>query len=354
LLLAARAARQAGLFEEAENYRQACANYPGDVSAESIALEKVLLRAQRGETEPVLDYCYRLVDSRHPDAPLVLEALVQGYLKTFRLRRAGFCLKIWLDRQPDNLRAMFLRGVIREYHDNYQQAADDFRRVLKGDPDNDEVHFRLSNCLLEMSRARQAVRHLEYLHERDSKNLTVLVMLARCRYALGSAKEAARLLDQVLASAPRLPTALIARGQIALQSGQPAQAEKLFKQCVAVDPSEYQGHFLLQQALYQLGKKAEADEEKKRAQALQAEISRVRNIVTKELEDKPDDPELHYQIGMTMLRAGNLAEGLEWLHRALQKDPRHRPSHAALADYYLRIGNVSQSLQHQEMAGKRS
>jgi Tfp pilus assembly protein PilF len=141
---------------------------------------------------------------------------------------------------------------------------------------------------------------------------------------------------------------------VALETGQPALAEKLFKQCVAVEPSEYQPHFLLQQALYQLGKKAEAAEEKKRAQALQAEIHRVRDIVSKQLEAKPHDPDLHYQIGMTMLRAGNIGEGMRWLHSALQEDPMHRPSHAALADYYLRIGNVSLSLKHRGMAGKHS
>jgi tetratricopeptide (TPR) repeat protein len=350
LWLAARAARQADRFEEAEQYLDTCMTYQGDVTVEAITLERALLRAQRGDIEPVLGYCQQQINDHHPDSSLIQEALAQGFIRTFQYRHAGFCLKVWLDREPKNPRALFLRGQVREQNNNYAEASEDFRQVLKIDPENDETRKHLASCLLELKNARSAAWHLERLHRRHKGDLWILVNLARCRHLQGSPQQAEQLLDQVLARAPRLFTALLFRGQVALQIGKTDVAEQCARQAIAVSPFEYEPHFLLYRALNRQGKTSEAEQESVRMKALQADLDRARDIVTKELEQKPNDPDLHYQIGLTMLRIGNPADALRWFHRALKIDPQHRPTHALLAEYYLRIGNVTRSVHHRELA----
>src|SRR5262249_44420207 len=99
-----------------------------------------------------------------------------------------------------------------------------------------------------------------------------------------------------------------------------------------------------------VGKKAEADQESRRMRVLRAEMDRIRKIITREMDERPHDPDLHFQVGMTMLRVGAVQDAMRWFQSALRENPRHRPTHAVLADYYLRTGNGSRSVRHREMA----
>src|SRR5262249_42322286 len=115
LLLAARAARRARSYGEAERllgvYQQAR-------GLDAAAFDQLLLSAER-RIHQVADACWRQVDQGHPDAPLILEALTRGYLRHYRLAEARVCLDRWLQMQPDNAQALFLDGF---FHMDYAHA----------------------------------------------------------------------------------------------------------------------------------------------------------------------------------------------------------------------------------------
>jgi Tfp pilus assembly protein PilF len=52
------------------------------------------------------------------------------------------------------------------------------------------------------------------------------------------------------------------------------------------------------------------------------------------------------------LRNGLESEGLRWLESALVEDPRHGPTHLALADFYARAGDKVKAEQHRKMMNK--
>ncbi len=85
LLLAARVARRVGSFELAGQCLDRCQDV-GD--AEALVLERVLLRAARGEVDEVSAYCRARVETDHPAAPLVREALAAGLTRAYRLQEA--------------------------------------------------------------------------------------------------------------------------------------------------------------------------------------------------------------------------------------------------------------------------
>src|SRR5204863_9144545 len=97
LLLAARAARRARSYDEAdrclEKYQQARGlDEPG-------SFERLLLSAERNLEHHVVARCHHLVQEDHPDTPLILEALARGYLRQYRLNEDRLCLEAWVKRR---------------------------------------------------------------------------------------------------------------------------------------------------------------------------------------------------------------------------------------------------------------
>jgi len=66
------------------------------------------------------------------------------------------------------------------------------------------------------------------------------------------------------------------------------------------------------------------------------------------IQETPHDAALRYEIGMIFMRRGQTQEALRWLSGALQEDPRHRPTHAALADYFQRTGQPGPAARHRK------
>src|SRR5262249_42718970 len=159
-------ARQAGDVEGAARHLEAYLSAGGGPSDEDFLLERMLLRAQQGEVDPILKSCQSLVEQDHPATARILDALVQGYLRRLRLGDADVTVNIWLDRLPDHPQALHMRGWVREHRGVPERAAEDYERVLQLDPGRDDVRFRLASSLLDASRPAEALTHLEDLCRR--------------------------------------------------------------------------------------------------------------------------------------------------------------------------------------------
>ena len=89
-----------------------------------------------------------------------------------------------------------------------------------------------------------------------------------------------------------------------------------------------------------------------RIQQIEDDLKRIHELATVQLERWPHDPDLMYEFGVILLRAGAEEQGLAWLDRALlESNDRHAPTHKALADYYKKKGNSRLAAQHREKAG---
>jgi predicted Zn-dependent protease len=379
-LLAARTARRAGDSAEAQKQLAECRRLKGP--PEAVRLEEALLRAQRGELAGVEKGLLADVKKGHPDGVLILEALARGYMEAYRLREALLALDEWTKRRPDDAQALFLRAQVRERGGDGQawgnavpnlrsyayapglmkdapgegpggaapaQALEDYRRVLALDPENDAARLRLAQGLLDSQQAQEALPHLERLHKRHPKNAAVRLGLARCQLLLGKEDEAGKILDGLLAEQPRSAAALAERGRLLLQQGKAAEAEKSLRRAVELAPSDTQALYQLSVCLNRAGKRVEGQKTIARLKALQDNLSRVGDLL-KKMDESPQDPAPRCQAGLLLLGSGFEAEGVRWLHRALLLDPRHRPAHQALADYYQRTGNRELADRHRKLA----
>jgi tetratricopeptide (TPR) repeat protein len=344
LLLAARTAWRSQVFDRAAYYLDNYFKVRGE--DEALTLERVLVRAAQGDMDRVAPFCQTLVEQGHPATPLLLEALVQGYLRHFRLREAAFCLEKWLERQPDSPLALYYRGVLEEMELKRQEAVADYRHALEQDSQLDQARERLGGCLVDLTQAQEALPHLEYLARQDPDNLQVLTDLARCYDLLGRSTAAAQLLDDLLSRHPDYAPALAERGKLALRAGQLAEAESWLRRAAVRNLGDYQIHQHLALCLRQQGKEEEARRVQERLKQIEEDSKRLQEIMLHDMSLRPHDPALHYELAMLYFHGGQVAEAKRWLDSALRLDPDYAPAHQALAMYYERMGQPGRAQQH--------
>jgi tetratricopeptide (TPR) repeat protein len=348
LLLVARASRRVGAFDVAE---EALTRYEDKHGVDDgLTLERMLLRAERGEIE-LVERCFRArVEAGHPDAPLILEALVRSFIRNYRLKEAEECLDRWFELEPDNTQALLDRGIISEIRQIRSEAADYYRRVVELDPQHDDARMRLARILVELGQASAALPHLNYLQPRFPDDPLVAVQQARCLELLGQQSQAIEVLDQALERFPQSAEARVLRGKLAMQDGQLEQAEEMLRRAVALDPGTYTTRYQLYTCLSQRGKLDEAKEESNRLKLMEEDMRLLEELAGGKMQKTPHDPALHYQVAQIALRSGQVEEAVRWLHNALREDPHYGPAHQTLAMYYKRIGKPMLAAQHREQA----
>jgi Flp pilus assembly protein TadD len=331
LLLAARAARRAGVYGDSERLLSIYLQDQG--RDDDFVFEQLLLDAECNQDQ-VVDQCWQYVEEGRYDVPLLLEALTRGYLRRYRLGLARRCLDRWQQLQPDNPQMFYLEGLFHlDYVHALSAAADSYRRAVELDADHEEARLGLAVALLTSRDFANAAEHFERLRQSQPDNARVQVGLAECRDGLGETAEAMQLVDDVLARHPGLAAALSLRGQLAFKSGQLTEAETWLRQAIRRNPMDHRACYSLVLCLDQTGQEEEAREMRRQLKQMEQDAERFNEIVTKEIAQRPTDPALHCAMGQLLLRAGQREEGVRWLQSALQLDSSYAPARQALADH---------------------
>ena len=98
------------------------------------------------------------------------------------------------------------------------------------------------------------------------------------------------------------------------------------------------------------GRREEADAAQARYRETQGLLKRVNVLLRDEVERRPSDPGPPSEAGRGLLRIGQDRLGLHWLHEALRRDPRHRPTHEALAEYYQKKDPTKAAFHRRQLA----
>jgi tetratricopeptide (TPR) repeat protein len=332
------AAGSSGSAESADQFRHhlaECRRQGGALKV--VRFEEVLFQAQNGRLAAVEDDLQRRVAQDDPDALAILEALIKGYLLTYRLPDAEACLNLWLERKPE-AQAHVWRGWVRERLADTGQAIADYRKAVELDPDNLRARLWLAEALTAAAQPREAAAQYEILLERHPENVAVAVGLARCCRDLDDMAKARLLLDDCLAANPDHVPALLERGKLALLSADsPSRAVAWLRRAADRAPHNYQVLFSLAQALQRAGQTEEARSCRERSQKIAADLQRL-NELTHEIGADPKAVDLRFEAGSILLRNGYERDGLRWLDSVLQQDPGHALTHQALAAYYKNKG----------------
>lgn len=347
-LLLARASRQTGDFQAA-NEQLFLARRDSEQSSEEMAFEWALLQAASGNTREVDDYLQRQVEREPSRAPLVWEALAEGYIRLYRVLDAVAALDFWLDREPENVRALELRGLAFQNGRQSRKAADDYRKVLNAQPGRDEIRRNLVLCLLDTGGYEEALRNLELLLSASPEDSDLLVRAARCQALIGQPASARQILQEVLRRNPDHALALRTMGQLEMGANQPALAETWLARALPLLPDDYQAHWLFLRSLQQQGKNEQARAFLSVAEKVKDRAERLGELTSRKLSEQPLDPALHHEMGVLLLQGGNQTAGETWLLSAINLDPQYAPAHRALAEHYARKGDRNREAEHRRL-----
>jgi tetratricopeptide (TPR) repeat protein len=316
-----------------------------------LELERVLLRATRGEIDSVGVFCQRLIEQQHPDELLIREAIVKGCINLYRPVDALAQIAQWQRKYPRHPQAIFLHGLIDYVGSNLQVPAAKFREVLEIDPQRSDARSLLAELLLDLGQPQEALPHLEMLTREKPADLARKARLGVCLDMMGRQDEAKELLDAVLKQQPTHPIALLERGKLALREADLDTAESFLQNACAHAPGDYAAHYQLLQCLRRKGKVAEVQAVQKKMGQIQEDSARIREITGKAMAAAPDNPALHAELGEIFLRSGATKEGVRWLQSALRLSPAFAPAHRALAEHYQGAGQLSRAADHRQKSG---
>jgi tetratricopeptide (TPR) repeat protein len=296
------------------------------------------------------------IDQNVPGAPVAREALIFGLMQSFRFDDASAMIDLWLEKEPDQPIALFLRGKRQEQDDRLSDALQSFRRVLAIDPEFDEARLRMTRTLLQLSQGSEAVEHLRFLRRRYPENPEILAQLGQALDLQGSAEEARDVLDECLRRAPDHPSALTERGRIARRDGDAEKAETLLQRAVQFDPGNLTARYQYYLHLNAIGRSEDAFKQQAAIDQLRADERAIDDLIRRQSADSRN-PSVQYEIAMIAGRAGRPVEALRWLQKALRADPDYLPAHRALAGLYQESGNPVLANHHRAIAkqlGNRS
>jgi tetratricopeptide (TPR) repeat protein len=354
-LLAARAARLTGNFDEADAYLKRCIKLERGAT-EAIQLEYLLMRAQTGEEEEVTPALTNLVDNKHRETCCILETLAGAYMRHLRYGPAYTYLTRWIKEAPQSAKPYHWRGWVLERLNNSVEAMKDYDKALELDPDLVSVRLRVAEMLLENKKPLEALPHLERLRKQAPDRPDVLARLGQCRYLEGKLKEARRLLEAAVQKLPNDPSLLLHLAK--LEQGErpprPAEAEKWLKRALKVDPADTEAQYMLVSSLRAQGREKEARAALKLWQKHKTTLERANKLLKEEARHPNRDPGPPSEIGILLLDIGQERQGLYWLDQALARDPGHRPTRQALADYFEKKGDREKAALHRRWLAKQN
>lgn len=346
-LLAARAERRLEHLGEAKKHLDTCERLQG-AETQPVKVERALLRIHQGDLASVEDFLRGRLQQDDPASEEILDILAAALEINYRDAEAQRCLDELLRRRPDHFDALVRRGRTAKSMGWHEDAVKYYEKALAVRPDVDSVRLATAEIQVALGRFPQAREHFERLRERQPSNPSVLFGLARCEAGTGGHEKALNLFNQLLASNPNDWMVLTERGWLAVQLERPKDGEADLRRADALAPPDVPPTKLVN-CLRVLGKNDEAAKFQEKVDRIQADRKRAAELGDQIREKSPDDPELRYELGRVLLRLGRLRDAVHWFNTALAKDPGHRKTHEALAEFYQSVQAFDQAEQHRRI-----
>jgi tetratricopeptide (TPR) repeat protein len=327
---------------ESFEHLRTCRRLEGET--EEYQLEMLMAQAQAGQGEFVYDKLWIYVARDRPEAPLICESLARAFMSQGLLRFALQQIEHWLEMQPENVQALYLKGFCLNNLGAAEDASHLLQQALDRDPERDDIRQVLAFALAAIDHYSEAAALHEQFLQKHPDDALAYLGLARCRLNQGHPEEAQELLDRALARNPTNVELLAERGKVALLLEQPEQAEDWLRKALKIDPHHHLANFQLQACLTRLGRETEAMAVAAANRKLDADMKRLHTILMQEIMTNRS-PALYHEVGTLQLATGH-EEGLLWLYKALALDPEYRPTNEFLADYWEKAGDPERAARH--------
>ncbi|HEV3445445.1 MAG TPA: tetratricopeptide repeat protein [Gemmataceae bacterium] len=233
-------------------------------------------------------------------------------------------------------------------------------RVLRRQPERDDVRRRAAQLAIDVGRCDDGIRHLEYLLKTANDKATLLQKLGWCQQATGQNRASADSFRRAIALAPGQVDSYVFLAQLLWQRlQQPAEAAKVMDSLVTANPQSWQA--LLARAHYRFGRgqsdRAEADvvaayqlapQQKEVILAaaemalLQGNLTSARTHVPRGMEVYPKNEYLYRGLAALETRFQHLPEAEACLRRGLKELPNSVGLRVQLAEVLLEMDQTDE------------
>ena len=354
-LLLARAYRKAGDIPAFQTTLESAV--VAGLDAERARRETILAMAQGGRVSEVESELSRLLLDPAEDGREILEAFTNGYIAGYRIEEATPLMDAWAAEYPDDPKVYLMQGRVEEHKGRWDDAVAAYERAMAVAPGYGPAAYNLARIQLKRKQPEEALQSYRVAGEWLDDDTPAVVGMAHCYRMLNKTEEARALLTPLLergdsAAARRAfgkvgQTSESARtavegelGQVELAAGNYDEAVRLLSAALEQNPLDQTLHYMLARALSGAGRKDDAGPHLtfyREASAATAELDKAMEA----LRNDPNNADLRSQIGRTFLEYLSVNQGLVWLNGALTFDPKHGPTHRALAAYYQRKADAA-------------
>lgn len=325
---------------------------------EAIDAEIILVDAQQGLTADLDALLADLVESakKAKDAEfeaLAVEAVVLAYRRGARFEEAAFLARTLVAANPKSWRAQWLLGHALEVKDP-GLALLAYKESLARKPDQPYVHLWVGDFLVRYGHPQEALDHLRVYRSNQPDDAHAKLATARAHYLLGQWSEARSFLEPILARAggkDARPLALW--GLLELEEKGPQQAAVWLNKAESLAPFHPEVLDALAALAIRSGDTQRIEAMRQRKKEYQANVERL-NVLRQQRSPLRQDPKASteetqatdLQIASCLFQIGEDDAALHHLGQLLSVNPQDVDVHRSLADYFERVGAVTQAKDH--------
>ncbi|MFH1300736.1 MAG: tetratricopeptide repeat protein [Planctomycetota bacterium] len=293
----------------------------------------------------------------------ICETYVNSCILNYQFNDALQILKLWEADFPEDPLPNFMRGKLFEHNRALQEATEEFQKTLEKDPAYAPAAYNLARIQLTLKKTEAAMQYYQTALDNTEHQAPAQVGLARCLRLLNRNAEAKKLLAEVLQKNVKElqedyqamgDHKLSANSAVNLEMGNLELAEKNYaaalkwlEPAAQANPRDLGIKNSLTIVYSRLGRKQEAKELSLSIKETNDALAEIQQLLD-QVQQKPADAELRFQIGKAYLKYVSEEQGVVWLNSVLHYQPDHWGAHAELARYYEQ--NLSRGDSFQRLA----
>jgi tetratricopeptide (TPR) repeat protein len=268
-----------------------------------------------------------------PEQAEACKMLAAIYLASGDGKRGLELLEKAASLDPGDFRPHFAMGKVCHDLGDIKASADAYGRAMERNPPPGELkesRIGRARALLDSGQADVAAADLEALAATSADDPTVLALSARLARDQNRQDEALALAEKALDLDPGHFDARFVRAQVRNVRGETEAALEDLERAVEINPNHVGALQLLRQIQTRLGQEEEAEETGKQIAASRERTEQMDRL-TKEIYQRPEDPEPRYRMGQAALEGNMQTLAYQCFRAALDLDPSYKPAQEALA-----------------------
>jgi len=307
---------------------------------------------------------------------LPAQRLAAIYFKNGQLEKAIQQYELLKSEYPDHIAALVTLGHLYIAAGRHGEAVETFNTAILIHPDNFNAHDEGVEQLIAEGELEEALEHVEDQLGAEPDRVELLLKRADILRMLGSTLDAIGQYEEALRLCPDFLEATIKLGTQYLQMGQDQLAAQQFNTAVEINDNIVEAYIGLAIAQKLAGRIPDALGTLSLAAAIQPNSSLlfaetavlqfkmrlVTDSVFEEPEDsagltdtviaahceqiqcRPQNPDLHYRLGLLLLNAGRLTHAISSFETTLRLNPAHTRARSKLAVCLFEAGRKNEAL----------